>query len=107
MADVLFIIGTDTGVGKTVLTVLLTRHLHQQGRRVRAVKPFCSGGRGDAGLIRAALCGAMSLDAINPWNFAEPLAPVLVARSERLFARAPQVRDWLRGWCHLCDRSWC
>jgi uncharacterized NAD-dependent epimerase/dehydratase family protein len=31
MAKILFITGTDTGVGKTVLTALLVRYLRQRG----------------------------------------------------------------------------
>ena len=48
MGEIWFITGTDTGVGKTVFTVLLTRYLRSTGVSVRAVKPLCSGGREDA-----------------------------------------------------------
>lgn len=39
----LFVTGTDTEVGKTYVTVLLTRQLQQQGRQVSARKPVASG----------------------------------------------------------------
>lgn len=77
-----FITGTDTGVGKTVLTVLLTRHLRARGIPVRAVKPFCSGGREDAEALHAAQGGSEALDAINPWHFRVALTPLLAARRE-------------------------
>ena len=64
-----FITGTDTGAGKTVLTVLLAAHLRQKKIQVAALKPLCSGGRGDARKISAALNGALALDEINPWHF--------------------------------------
>ncbi len=78
----LFITGTDTGAGKTVLTALLTRFLCERGVKVAALKPVCSGGRGDARVLHAALEGALTLDEVNPWHFRAPLAPVLAARRE-------------------------
>jgi dethiobiotin synthetase len=76
----LFITGTDTGVGKTTLTALLLCHLRQRGRRVVALKPFCSGGRDDAELLWTLQEGAVGLDEINPFHFKEPLAPLVAAR---------------------------
>ena len=71
-----YITGTDTGVGKTVLTALLTRQLRAQGIAVAALKPICSGGREDAEALHSALDGELSLDTINPWHFRLPLAPL-------------------------------
>ena len=78
----LFITGTDTGVGKTVLTTLLAGHLRRAGLAVAALKPFCSGGREDAVALHEALEGALALDEINPWHFRAALAPLLAARRE-------------------------
>jgi len=83
MKPVFFITGTDTGVGKTVLTALLTRFLRKRGANVAALKPVCSGGRDDARALHAALNGALSPDEINPWHFRASIAPVLAARRER------------------------
>jgi len=79
----IFITGTDTGVGKTVLTALLVRHLRRHGVRAAALKPVCSGGRGDVRVLHAAMDGALTLDEINPWHFRAPVAPLLAARRER------------------------
>jgi len=79
----LFITGTDTGVGKTVLTSLLARHLRERGVSVAALKPICSGGRADARMLHSSLDGALTLDDINPWYFCAPLVPLLAARRER------------------------
>src|SRR6266498_4409376 len=79
---ILFITGTDTGVGKTVLTSLLARHLRARGVAVAALKPICSGGRADARALHSSLDGALTLDEINPWHFRAPLAPLLAARRE-------------------------
>jgi len=75
-----FITGTDTGVGKTVLTALLAQFLRARGVNVAALKPLCSGGRADAHVLRAALDGALTLDEINPWYFRAAVAPALAAR---------------------------
>ena len=69
MRDLYFITGTDTGVGKTVLTALLAEWLRRHGTRVAALKPVCSGGRGDAVALHRALGGALTLEEINPWYF--------------------------------------
>jgi len=82
MARILFVTGTDTGVGKTVLTALLARELVARGVSVAALKPICSGTREDARALRDALGDALTLDEINPWHFRAPLAPLLAARRE-------------------------
>ena len=92
----LFITGTDTGVGKTVLTALLACYLHERGVRVAALKPICSGGRGDARVLRAALAGSLTLDEMNPWHFRAPIAPLLAARRERKRVRLSQVLAHIR-----------
>ena len=40
MKRTLFITGTDTGAGKTVLTALLARHLRERGVNAAALKPI-------------------------------------------------------------------
>ncbi|MFZ9855193.1 MAG: dethiobiotin synthase [Limisphaerales bacterium] len=77
-----FITGSDTQVGKTFLTVLLSNHLAQRRKRFAAVKPFCSGDRTDAELIHRAQRGGLELEAINPWHFRQPVTPSLAARQE-------------------------
>ncbi|MCU0784554.1 MAG: dethiobiotin synthase [Verrucomicrobia bacterium] len=90
-AKILFITGTDTGVGKTVLAELVTRQLRTQGVRVAALKPICSGGRDDARALRLAAGKVLTLDKVNPWHFRAPLAPLLAARMERKRVRLSEV----------------
>ena len=97
MKKILFITGTGTGVGKTVLTVLLAQFLRQKKIRVAALKPVCSGGRADARKIFAALNGTLTLDEINPWHFRAPLAPLLAARREQQSVPRAQVLARLRA----------
>ena len=88
--------GTGTGVGKTVLSGLLVRRLIRLGRTVRAFKPLCSGGRGDAQVLEAALGGIQTLEAINPWHFEAPLSPALAARLERRTVTLEEVSAHIR-----------
>ncbi len=84
MGNILFITGTDTGVGKTVLTSLLYAHLTRQGIAVRALKPFCTGDREDALVLWRLQAGAVDLEQINPWYYRKPLAPWVAAGGRRL-----------------------
>src|SRR5579859_7771518 len=80
---IIFITGTDTGVGKTVFTSLLLHHLRKSGVYALAMKPFCSGGRGDVWLLRAMQDGELSEEEINPFHFPEPVAPLVSARQHK------------------------
>jgi dethiobiotin synthetase len=88
MGRIIFITGTGTGVGKTVLTALLLRHLRQEEGGALAMKPFCSGSREDARLLHRLQEGELSLEEINPFFFPRPLAPWVDAR-ERGAAQVP------------------
>lgn len=103
MGRVVFITGTDTGVGKTVLTAWLTRSLRHDGVDVRAVKPLCSGGRADARALRRALGDGTSLEEINPWHFRAPLTPLLAARLAGLRVARRPVLQFLRGARRNCE----
>jgi dethiobiotin synthetase len=94
--SIIFITGTDTGVGKTVLTVLLARYLRERGVNVAALKPVCSGGRDDARDLHAVFNGKLTLAEINPWHFHAPVAPLLAARQERKRVRLADVLAHIR-----------
>ena len=91
-----FITGTGTGVGKTLLTALLAALFRQNGDRVAALKPVCSGGRADAELLATALVGDLTLDEINPWHFRDPVAPVLAARHQGVVVTRAQLVTHIR-----------
>lgn len=80
---IVFVTGTGTGVGKTLLSALLLRCL--RGNReadVRAMKPVSAGDRGDGELLRACEGGGRELNRVNPWHFALPASPHMAARAE-------------------------
>jgi adenosylmethionine-8-amino-7-oxononanoate aminotransferase len=82
----LLILGTDTGVGKTVVTALLTRALAQHGVDVAPFKPVASGVAlrheeriwEDTSFLAAA--AGVPEDAVGMYRLAEPLSPHLAAR---------------------------
>ena len=87
----LFVTGSGTGVGKTLVTQLIVTALRQRGRRVHALKPIVSGfdasapEESDTAQLLDALgmtLDAPNLDAVSPWRFAEPLSPDMAARRE-------------------------
>lgn len=94
---IFFVTGTDTGVGKTVLTSLLARHFKNAGLPVAALKPLCSGDRDDAVALHSALDGALTLDEINPWHFSKPVAPLVAARKAKRKVTLAQVTAQVRS----------
>jgi dethiobiotin synthetase len=70
-----FITGTDTGVGKTYFTALLTRALRQQSIPAIPLKPISAGDRSDSIALSEASGGVVSPAEINPVHFTAPLSP--------------------------------
>jgi len=102
-ARVLFVTGTNTSVGKTFLSSLLTRHLLGPGVRIRAVKPLCAGGRDDAVALRASQADRLTLDEVNPWHFQSSITPMLAARRKRTRIRLADVLGFLDQARKQCD----
>jgi dethiobiotin synthetase len=92
-----FITGTDTAVGKTVVTVAWARALARRGRRVLACKPLESGGDEDARRIAEAAGHAP----VCLYRFAPPLAPGIAAEESGIeidFARIDEtIREAARA----------
>ena len=83
----LFVTGTDTGVGKTVVTAGIAAFLKERGLDVAAMKPVESGclsgaPESDSAYLKKMIPLADDLDLINSYAFEPPLAPGLAARLE-------------------------
>ncbi len=82
-----FVAGTDTGVGKTVVACALVRALRARGMDACGMKPVETGvgaaGPLDALALRAAAGDTEPLDFVCPQRFAMPAAPSVAAESER------------------------
>lgn len=80
----LAVIGTDTGIGKTHVTLLLAHRLRELGRRVWLHKPVACGGwdgtsAEDGRALRAACADGQDPGTVCPWEFPEPASPHLAA----------------------------
>lgn len=93
---ILFITANDTGVGKTVLTVVWTCYLRTWGRDVVALKPVCSGGRADARHLWQATGRLVPLDEVNPWWFRAAVAPAAAAEKAGVTIRLADVVEHVR-----------
>ena len=83
----LFVTGTDTGVGKTVVTAGIVCALRARGHSVGVAKPIQSGAltldpEGDAMLLKRWTRVRESPGEITPFAFAAPLAPSIAAELE-------------------------
>jgi dethiobiotin synthase len=81
----LFITGTDTNVGKTVVTAALAAALRAEGHNLGVWKPVQSGasiGSGETDAERLIQLAGMdeSAEAVAPFTFDAPIAPFLAAR---------------------------
>lgn len=87
----LFVTGTDTGVGKTVVSSAIAWALSQAGQRVGVCKPFATGCRHEAGEWISEDAQALqhfagkrhSLHTVNPVTFPAPAAPAVAAEFAR------------------------
>lgn len=100
---IIFITGTDTGVGKTLLTALLLHHLRDAGVHALAMKPFCSGGRGDVKLLQSLQRGELADAEMNPFYFVEPIAPLVAAQKNRTNIGKKDVLARIRSVAVRCE----
>ena len=81
-----FVTGTDTGVGKSVVAAAICAALAARGERVAAFKPAVSGlddPPGEFGydheLLAAVASAGQSPEEVAPWRFGPPVSPHLAA----------------------------
>jgi dethiobiotin synthetase len=103
LKKILFVTGTDTGVGKTVLTAMLLAFLRSGGVAALAMKPFCSGSRGDARLLHRLQNGCLTLDDVNPFYFDKPLAPAAAVGRGRAGVSLKLALGQIRHVAGRCD----
>jgi dethiobiotin synthetase len=92
----LFITGTDTGVGKTLVAAAIANWFMRHGHRTAVCKPIATGCvhrreglvSEDAEFLAHHADAKFPLDTICPQRFAEPLAPAIAAE------RAGQSIEW-------------
>lgn len=102
----IFVTGTNTGVGKTVVTAGLLRLLARQGVRAVGLKPVATGSahlesqgalrNADALELQAAATLPLRYEDVNPWCFEPAIAPHIAAREAGRPIRVPEMVDWYR-----------
>ena len=79
----IFVTGTGTGVGKTVVAAVIARGLARAGRRVAVFKPAVTGldeaGEADDQLLCRAAGSTQSIEEVAPYRFGPPVSPHLGA----------------------------
>jgi len=95
-----FITGTDTGVGKTLVTGALMVALQQRGLTVAPMKPVAAGTvmvdgmavNEDVALLQELSSHRFALPDVNPYCFAEPIAPHIAAGRDGTHANLDVIR---------------
>lgn len=108
----IFVVGTDTGVGKTHVAAALARTLVRDGRRVGVLKPVATGATRVGGSWRCedaerlidAVGGGVPLDRVAPIVFEAPVAPSVAARlsgapldHDRVIRSVVDALEWWAG----------
>jgi dethiobiotin synthetase len=104
----LFITGTDTGVGKTLVAAALVRTLVRAGLKTVGMKPVASGSLAtpsglrnqDALQLQAAANVARPYELVNLYAFAPPIAPHIAALEAGVNMELPRI---LASFRQLCD----
>jgi dethiobiotin synthetase len=116
MNNGIFITGTDTGVGKTIVSAILIRSLIKKGLRVGVMKPLETGcikkiekdGReylypSDGMFLREVACLDEPIDVITPFRFELPLAPMVASDLEGKQVDIRKVIDSYKAIRRICD----
>ncbi|MFH1858325.1 MAG: dethiobiotin synthase [Candidatus Omnitrophota bacterium] len=97
MSKGIFIIGTDTGVGKTVVAAGIAGALHRQGIHVGVMKPISTGSREDARFLMKSIAANDPVERVNPVHLRLPLAPYAAARRLRKRVDTQKIRRAFRA----------
>ncbi|HTU65912.1 MAG TPA: dethiobiotin synthase [Steroidobacteraceae bacterium] len=105
-----FITGTDTGVGKTLVSVAIVHALVARGLRTAVMKPVAAGAihtpdgpRNDDALELSAASNVPAAYAdVNPWLLSTPASPHLAARADGVSIRHETI---LASYGRLAARS--
>jgi dethiobiotin synthetase len=109
----IFVTGTDTSVGKTLVACALVRGLASTGARVAVMKPVASGAErtaaglrnADAAALRACANVDLSYEEVNPFCYEPAVSPHIAADEVRIpidlskisdvYARIAAQADWV------------
>lgn len=101
--NIIFVAGTDTDVGKTLLTGMLLNYARQQKIHALAMKPFCSGGTGDVDFIQQIQGFELTTEEVNPYYFSQPVAPAAAMRGRKKTILMEDVLEKIAVVSRKCD----
>lgn len=112
MSRGLFVTGTDTEVGKTLVACALMHACRRAGMRVVAMKPVAAGcyqtpdgwKNEDVEALRAAADVEAPLDEINPYRFVDPIAPHIAAARTNVSIDLAVIRERYAALARRADR---
>jgi dethiobiotin synthetase len=101
MSKAIFVTGTDTGVGKSWVSVALMAALQQRGLRVMGMKPIASGCRltadglrnEDAEMLQQQASTPFAYDLVNPYRFLPAIAPHIAAAASGTTIDLARIAD--------------
>jgi len=120
MKQGVFITGTDTDVGKTIVSRAILQYLNDAGLRTLGVKPVCCGGREDVAMLQEVNSEAgftFTDDEVNPLFLSEPAAPISIDGGKLMelpilmdaltsLTDAPLLVEGAGGWAVPVSDSW-
>ena len=91
-----FVTGTDTGVGKTLVSCALLHAFAKENKHVAGFKPVAAGCdddglNDDAKALRAASTVSLSYEHVNPYCLHAAIAPHIAARQENVRIELPHI----------------
>jgi len=100
-----WVLGSDTEIGKTYVTSLLTLYRQAQGHTVSVCKPVSCGLQEfmneevnpDVEALKEIVSGQQPTKEICPWQFTRPMGPWSAAEVDGRTVTAKEVSDWVLG----------
>ena len=106
-----FITGTETGVGKTLIAGAIAKILSQKGKKVGVFKPVATGCKKiknslvgeDAQFLARCANSKSGLDLVNPVTFKTPAAPFACEKAENKKVDLKKIADAYKKICQNSD----
>ena len=100
-----FVAGTDTNVGKTLVSAGLLLAAKKQGLRTAALKPVAAGcetteaglRNEDALMLQSVITESLAYEQINPVALSAAIAPHIAAQQEKRVLSADRIAGFCRG----------
>ena len=104
----IFITGTDTGVGKTLIAGAIAKVFSQKGKKIGVFKPVATGCKKslvseDAQFLSRCANSKLALDVINPVTFEIPASPFICEKAENKKVDPKKISAAYKQICQKSD----